>query len=241
VYGLRKPAWEIAGFRLDVSGVFQRLQTALANSGMDLGGLTPKQWLADSHPCVKVRIVSGENPAAPLPSRTAIPDIDANPRLDRHVAQRNLAPFGLMMPGPKPPSWKTFVVSQVGKGANTLLLEHGLPLDAFDVHVAVTRRAWEHYVAKTPGLAGFEPVREMPKTRPFPECVILRQVAKEAHLPVAPHDREPFIGMAVGIAARASRERPARLGDLSVVHLDAHRAVAGGFTLQLHDAAAPPR
>ena len=240
VYGLRKGAWDIAGFRFDVSSVFQRLETALANSNMNLGGLTPAQWLADSHPCVKVRIMSGENPLPAAPSHAAAPALDANPRLDRHIAQRNLAPFGIPM-APKPPSWKTFVVSQAGKGGNTLLLEHGLPLDAFDVHVAVTRHAWEQYVAKTPGLAGFEPVREAPKTRPFPECVILRQVAKEAHLPVAPHEREPFIGLAIGISAKAARERPARLGSLSVVHLDGHRAVAGGFTLELSDEKAPLR
>ena len=93
-YFIGAERWDVAGFRFNVDSVFSQLATALGNSGMDLGGATPQEWLNDSHACVKVRIMSGEldniykpegNPAFNLDLRSAQgpPHRPAQPRAFR--------------------------------------------------------------------------------------------------------------------------------------------------------------
>lgn len=239
-YSLRAETWDVAGFRFNVDSVFDKLETALANSGMDLGGATPKEWLLDSHPCVKVRITAGELPNIYKPEGGAQLSVNSDPRKDRHIAQRNLAPFEITLQGAKQIKWKTFVVAQAGKGVNKLILEHGLPVDAFGLYLSVTKGAWDRYVAKGGKVAGFEVVREgkgeTSLAKPFPDAVLLRQTKNDkegaTRLEVAAHDKEPFLGMALGIEWDPSRGKPSRLGNVSMIH-QVGRSVAGGFTLQL--------
>ena len=235
-YNLEAESWDVAGFRFNIDSVFAKLETALADSGMDLGGATPKEWLLDSHPCIKVRITAGETDNIYKPDGGAPLTLGSDPRKDRHIAQRNLAPFETTQQGAKQIKWKTFIVSQAGEGVNRLILEHGLPMAEFGLYVAVTKRAYARYVAKGGKIAGFEPVREG-VAAPFPDAVILRQTRNDkegaTRLDVAAHDKEPFLGMALGIEWDPSRQRPSRLGDVSVIHTAGRAGVAGGFTLQL--------
>ena len=61
---MRLWSYDTVGFRFDVDDVFKRLVAAVqANVPANmLGNDTPDQWVRDSHPCVKVRIMSGEKP-----------------------------------------------------------------------------------------------------------------------------------------------------------------------------------
>ena len=76
----------------------QRLKAAMqaaASRRRSWAGCTIDDWVRDSHPCVKVRIIAGENannftPPAPCRSRSS-----PIPRKDRHIAQHNLAPFDM--------------------------------------------------------------------------------------------------------------------------------------------------
>ena len=239
-YYLAPEMWDVAGFRFNVNSVFAKLKVALAAANMDLGGATVDEWLANSHACVKVRITQGEGDNIYKPAGNAPLTLTSNPRIDRHIAQRNLAPFEITMQGAKMIKWANFVVSQEGKGSNSLILEHGLPLDAFSFYLALTKRTYERYVAKTGQIAGFELVRDAPDNpvaKPFPGAVLLRQTANDAigatHIDVAAHDGEPCLGMSLGIAWDPSRKKPPRLGDVSMIHHGGDRAIAGGFTLRL--------
>lgn len=242
-YYIGAERWDVAGFRFNVDSVFTRLATALAQSGMDLGGATPQAWLNDSHACVKVRITSGELDNIYKPDGNAPLTLDSDPRKDRHIAQRNLAPFEVTVQGAKKLQWKTFVVSQAGAGANTLELQHGLPAESFKLYLAVTRQAFTRYVAAGGRFAGFELVREG-VAAPFPEAVILRQTSNDkegaTRLDVAAHDKDPFLGMALGIECDSSRQRPTRLGEVSMIHMAGRNEIAGGFTLQLQPARQRP-
>ena len=86
---MRLWSYDTVGFRFDVDDVFKRLVAAVqANVPANmLGGDTPDQWVRDSHPCVKVRIMSGERPNNYTPWG-AVPSIDSSPLKDRHIAQR---------------------------------------------------------------------------------------------------------------------------------------------------------
>jgi hypothetical protein len=234
-YYLRLWSYDVAGFRFDVDSVFKALVAEVAAKvpANLLGGATADEWVRDSHPCVKVRIMSGELSNNYTPGG-AVPAIDASPLKDRHIAQRNLAPFDVMQMAAKKAAWTKFRVAQAGAGVNRLALEHGLPLDAFRVYLAIPRPAYERYIdpkkSKGGAVLGFEVFREDGRAtiaKPFPDAVILRQSQAAAEIHVADHAREPYFGMALGIAGD-----PKRLGGkLSVAHAEHGGGIVGGFTL----------
>ena len=111
-------------------------------------GCRPADWLRDGHPCVKVRIIVGRA-ARRLPARrqrVAPPTLDSNPRVDRHIAQRNLAPFDITEMGLKKIKWKNFIVAQAGSGWNELALQEALPAGAFQLYVAIPREPYERFI-----------------------------------------------------------------------------------------------
>jgi hypothetical protein len=239
---MRSKSYEVAAFRFDVSKVFAALAAAL--QGVNLGGMTPAEWLKAGHPCVKVRVTSGEQPNFFPPMGNVPLTLESNPRYDRHIAQRNLAPFNMALMAIKKPIWTNFIVAQAAQGSNGLMLQHpGWPDDAVRFHLAIPRAPFDRYIAPA-GHRGFELVREgLPK--PFPDAVILRQTTPGARLVVADHDpgdarhrhgRERFFGMALGIEADPARLHGHRLGDIEMVH-SAHdgagrQEIVGGFTLR---------
>ena len=236
---MRLWSYDTVGFRFDVDDVFKRLVAAVqANVPANmLAGDTPDQWVRDSHPCVKVRIMSGEKPNNYTPWG-AVPSIDSSPLKDRHIAQRNLAHFDMTQMAIKPPMWKKFIVAQAGAGVNGLSLRHMLPLDAFRVYLAIPRAAWERYIdpktSKGGAVRGFEVVREV-ANKPFPgEAVLLRQTNAAAEIHVADHAKDKFFGMALGLEGDPARLKGVRVTDISMAHAAADHSVVGGFTVQLN-------
>ena len=129
--GLR---YDVVGFRFNVDAVFSQLAAALTAQVPPamLGNLPAAEWLREGHPCVKVRIMSGEQqdhypPAGGAPQP---PTLTSNPLVDRHIAQRNLAPFDPAEIGMKKIKWANFIVAQAGAGWNELTLQTALPADA---------------------------------------------------------------------------------------------------------------
>jgi hypothetical protein len=234
-------SYDVAGFRFNVDAVFSQLATALGNQVPPamLGGLQPADWLRDGHPCVKVRVMAGEQldhfpPAGNAPQP---PTLESNPLVDRHIAQRNLAPFDVTEMGLKKIKWTNFIVAQAGKGWNELVLQQALPPDALHFYFAIPRAAYERWIdprtSKGGVVRGLEVVTDAP-SRPFPEAVILRQTgAVLIRIADHGHEKERFFGMSIGIEGDPAGFKRARDSTVSVVHAAQEGGVVGGFTLQV--------
>ncbi len=222
-------SWDVAGFRFDVSAVFSQLAAQLDPA--KLGGKTPAEWLKAGHPCVKVRMFGGEVPGLFPPNDPDPPTLATSPQLNRHIAQRNLAPFDMALMMIKKPMWTDFILSQAGRGVNALAIEaKDWPMDQVRFWFGVPPRFYEHYIAKG-GHRGFEVVREgVPK--PFPDCVLLRQTTPGARLSIEDHGREGYFGMAFGIEGDPAHLARARLGDVAVSHAAQDGRIVGGFSLR---------
>jgi len=229
-YHLGATSYDVIGFRFNVDWVLAGLKTEIANQGINLGGLSVEEWLNDSHPCVKVLINAGEPLSPYTPSQT--PNFNSNPQTERHVAQRNLAPFLIPVPpGAKKIGWVKFVSPQMGDGPNQLAIEHALSPNTFRIYLAMPTATYARYVARGRH-EGFEVVTEGVQ-KPFPDAVILRQTVRGARLGVLDHAREAFLGLAIGIEWEPRRIRPGqRFAALSLVHYRPDGAIGGGFTLQ---------
>ncbi len=160
------------GLPLHIDSVFAKLETALADSGMDLGGATHKEWAVDSHPCIKVRITAGRDGQHLQTDGGAPLTLNSDQRKDRHIAQRNWRRS--RSPSRVPSSQVEDLHRLPGrKGVNRLLWS-----TAADGGVRALRRRHQAslcaYVAKGGKIAGFEEVREG-VAAPFPDAVILRQ------------------------------------------------------------------
>ena len=232
-------AYDVVGFRFNVDTVFSQLAAALAQlPPAMLGNALPADWLRAGHPCVKVRIMSGEQlddypPAGNAPQP---PTLDSNPLVDRHIAQRNLAPFNPLEIGMKKIKWTNFIVAQAGVGWNELVLQEALPADAFHFYFAIPRVAWERWIdprtSKGGVVRGLEVVSDAP-SKPFPDAVILRRTGPVLiRIADHGHERERFFGMAIGIEGDPAGFRRARNPDVSVVHAAQEGHVVGGFTLR---------
>jgi hypothetical protein len=226
---MRPMSWDVAGFRFNVSTVFSELAGKLDPN--KLGGKSPAEWLKDGHPCVKVRLFGGEQPNFFPPSDPDPPKLDTSPQLNRHIAQRNLAPFDTALMAIKKPMWINFIVSQAGHGLNGLAIEaQNWPQDQVRFWFGLPHGFYERYVAKA-GHRGFELVREgVPK--PFPDCVLLRQATPGARLIIEDHEREGYFGMALGVAGDPAHLGRARLGDVAVAHTAHDGTIVGGFSLR---------
>ncbi|HTG22415.1 MAG TPA: hypothetical protein VK681_20395 [Reyranella sp.] len=239
-------AYDTVGFRFNVDAVFSQLATALTNQVPPamLGNLPAAQWLKDGHPCVKVRIMSGEQldhypPAGNAPQPPKLDNPPSVPTVDRHIAQRNLAPFDPAEIGMKKIKWTNFIVAQAAAGWNELTLQSALPADAFHFYFAIPKAAYERWIdprtSKGGVVRGLEVVTDVP-SKPFPEAVILRQTGAVL-IRIAEHagEKERFFGMSLGIEGDPAGFKRARDSDVSVVHAAQEGGVVGGFTLR-----APP-
>lgn len=231
-YGIRSLGYDTAAWRFNVDKVFAGLKTGLVNAGVDLGGATPEEWLKNSHPCVKIWIIEGEpvNKYQPGGGEPTVPTINSKPRLDRHIAQRNLAPFDMKVMAAKKIDWKNFIVAQAGEGPNRLTLQHALPADSVRFYLAVPKKTFERYAAK--GLRGWAPVDKVANT-PFPDAVILHATSSGALVQVAAHGKERFIGMSLGIEGDPSTFKTVRASDVAMVHAGHDDTIVGGFTLRV--------
>jgi len=257
-YFLRSGAYDVVGFRLNVQTVFDGIVAALAAAtGGDnslLGGKTPEQWVKDdpAHLCAKVVIRE---------HGTAFPNYGVTPDQDRRLAQKNLAPFNInIVAGPNPNIiWKNFIVGQpiffrmAGAGANRLSIEGKLPAAGLRLFIGIPQVSFEKYLAKhKEPFKGFRVVQPEaigagklgPRAKPFPDAVILQQVAAQNEIEIPAMGDEEFVAMALGVEYDITHLKHGPIGEITVVHravlpefiektrcFDLKERVAGGFTL----------
>jgi hypothetical protein len=256
VYFLRSAQYDVVGFRLNVQTVFDGLVKAIANSGMNLGGLTPVQWVhaQGAHLCAKV-LVRTENDTWPVLGDT--------PFTNRRLAQKNLAPFAidLAVVSPDPNIiWKNFVVGDVIKflrepgtkaGWHSFSIQMKLPAGAVRLYLAVPKRSFERWFRNTT-MRGYKQINESALhglRAPFPEHVLFAITGRENLLEIPPLGDE-YLGLSLGIEYSVKKLKAGVLGQIVAVQQTAipkldrkKRTVAlenvtvGGFTLVLeaHD------
>jgi hypothetical protein len=271
-YFLRPGDYDIAGWHLNVQTVFNGIIAALTdavNKGLNLGGLSPRDWVLaqPAHLCAKV-VIRGETINQPFP----IFGVDT-PDTNRRIAQKNLAPFdaGITATDPNPNIiWKNFIVGQPlffrvlkGEGKHRLVLNHQLPAGATQVFIAVPAKTFEEHVRTGGGLRGLEvvPDTKLPQVgryrgKPFPDAVILQQTNRAAEIQLPQLEELQYLGMALGIEYDREKLRDGPLGDLTIAQhsilpvlkpgtrsFDLEEKIVGGFTLQVRatDAHAGPR
>jgi hypothetical protein len=111
-YIMMSKSYDVAAFRFNVNAVFSGLAAQLVAQNVNLGGMTPAEWLKAGHRCVKVRVVSGEQPNFFPPMGKLPLTLDSNPRIGRHIAQHNLSPFDMALMAIKKPIWTNFILSR---------------------------------------------------------------------------------------------------------------------------------
>jgi hypothetical protein len=171
-YFLKSATYDLVGFRLNVQtvydGIIAALKQAVAN-GLNLGGLTPDQWVhaQPAHLCAKVVIRQQGG---------AFPNFGDSPINNAHLAQKNLAPFDINVQEVSPvPNivWKNFIPGQPfffrlpGVGRNQLRLEvPRLPEDAFNFYVGIPTETFHSIFREGRGgaIKGFRPIFDSLKT-----------------------------------------------------------------------------
>jgi hypothetical protein len=251
VYSLRAGAYDVVGFRLNVQTVFDGLVKAIGDSGMDLGGLTPEEWVHDqgAHLCAKV-LVRTVSESWPVMSDT--------PFTNRRMAQKNLAPFAVDVAVSDPDPniiWKNFMMGDVIKflrfdermGVHRLMIQAQLPLEAFRLYLAIPKRSFERWFRQG-SIGGFKQVSEESLyglNPPFPEHVILQMVESQNWIEVPPLGEE-FLALSLGIEYSVSRLKTGQLGEVTVVQetttprideekhcYELEQTIVGGFTITL--------
>jgi hypothetical protein len=231
-YCMPQQLYDVVGFRFDVSSVFTQLANELVLMKANLGQMSPEQWVAASHPCVKVFFTQGGQ-YYQSGGQTA-PTLASSPLTDGGIAQKNLSSFQIPVPA-QAIKWTHFMVAQApidSEGVNRLKIDHDLPPSAFRFLLAMPTQPFERYVRKAGGLGGFEVARDV-GSKPFPDAVILREMTPGSLLEIAGHAREPFLGMSLGVEYDATRLAPGRIGSVSVVHFTRENEVFGGCTIEI--------
>lgn len=261
-YIMRSAGYDVVGFRLNVQNVFNGIVAALtqavAAGQINLGALTPAQWVTDqstgAHLCAKIVI---------RPKGGAFPDVGDTPLTNAAVAQKNLAPFAMTItdtdPNPTNIVWKNFVTGtpfflkfpDAGLGRLGFVLR--LPDGLVKLHLGIPTVTFERYFRKGPGrIAGF---REIPdkelrasphgqRAKPFPEAVVLEYLGGDHVIEFPPLPEKHYLGMAVGIEYQQHKLKPGPGGEIDLVHRaempivkkgthTLEEQIVGGFTLQL--------
>jgi hypothetical protein len=258
-YFLRTGQYDVVGFRLNVQTVFNGIIAAInaaVTNGLDLGGLTPEQWVHSqpAHLCAKVvgRLQG-----------TSFPNLETSPEQDARIAQKNLAPFDITLVSTDAnPNiiWKNFLVGQPlfmlikGAGKNILVLQTKVRQDGITLYLAMPARTFEQFVRATHGeMTGLKQVDSKEftarhsKQLPFPgEAVILQVTGEAPSLEFGPVHEGQIGAMALGVEYVPAKLKHGTTGDITisqdslVPRLDrgtsshkVERATIGGFTLQL--------
>lgn len=252
VYFAKPGLYDVVGFRLNVQTVFNGLAKAVEDSGMDLGGLTPTEWLVaaqqGAHLCVKVLVRTVDE---------AWPTMGDTPFTNRRMAQKNLAPFAidLTITDPDPNIvWKNFVIGDVLQflsgaarfddrlGLHRVTIEPALEAEAIRLYLAIPRRSLARRVRQD-HLKGLKPAPNVKP--PFPEGIVFAVDEKANHVEL-PALGEEFLGVSLGIEYSVKRLKAGRLGRVSVVQRTAAPKIdrekrcyeiewmtVGGFTLEI--------
>jgi len=259
-YFLKAGAYDLVGFRLNVQTVFNGLVAAIAASGVDLGGMTPEEWVHDqgAHLCAKV-LIRRESQSWPT--------LGTTPIMDRRIAQKNLAPFAIdvAVTNPDPDiTWRNFMVGDpiqflVGPdedgdkaaAAHILTFTAKLPEDAFRLYLAIPVPSYRRWVEQG-AQKGWKlvPPEEAAKLHPpFQEAVVFMLEGKEGMIELPPLGRE-FLAMSLGIQYRRKSLKVGEPGEIVVRQetllpridrarktCEIGREIVGGFTftLDVHD------
>ena len=266
-YVLRSGGYDLVGFRLNVqtvfNGVIAALNQAVTAGTINLGGMTPHDWVTSqpAHLCAKVIIREQGG---------VFPNVGDSPQATATVAQKNLAPFDVTISDTDPnPNivWRVFVTGTPfflripGAGGSRLIVDSKLPPGAFRMLIGIPTVTFDRYFRNGPGkLDGF---RERPRktlcesplggrAKPFPEAVVLEHTGGPNAIEFPPLPEKHYLGMALGIEYDRTKIQHGPLGDVDLVHravmpklrpgtrcYDLEEVVVGGFTLQLR--ASDPR
>jgi hypothetical protein len=261
-YIMRGGKYDVVGFRLNVQNVFNgiiaALTQAVANNQINLGGLTPTQWVLQSpaHLCAKLLI---------RPQGGAFPNVGDTPITNAALAQKNLAPFEATITdtdaNPTNIIWKTFVsgtpyfLHLPGGGLSRMRFALRMPDGVAKLLLAIPTVTYERYFRKGPGrLMGFREISAAAlaasvhgaKAKPFPEAVVFEYVGGEHVIEFPALPEKHFLAMAVGLEYEQHRLKPGPVGEIDLVHMtemptvrpgtrtyDIEERVVGGFTLQV--------
>lgn len=261
VYFVRSGRYEVVGFRLNVQTAFDGLVAAVAASSMDLGGLTPEQWVKaeGAHLCVRVLVREAAD---------SWPTLGSTPFTDRRFGQKNLAPFAIdlaVVDTDPDIIWKNFVVGDVIQrllgggderwGAHKIDIDGDLADGITALFLAVPRRSFKRWFRQG-AFEGFQVVEDAQALKPpFPEHVILA-VPEGRRSFALPALGEEYLGLSLGIQYSGKRLKPGRLGEIQVVQrttvpkvdrerqcYELEQVIVGGFTLRLeaHDSREVPK
>ena len=247
--------YDVIGFRLNVQDVFNGLVKAIDDSGTDLGGLTPEEWLhgQGAHLCAKILIRSGSDPW---------PTLGDTPFTDKRIGQRNLAPFAvdLSVTDPDPDiHWTNFMVGDVIAfltqaarfddrfGWHRLVFRPKFRASGIRLYLAIPLRSLERWKSKLK-LKGFKQVKAEDlegMKLPFPKCLVFVMTGKQATLDLPPlHDE--FLALSLGLEYSVKKLKAGPLGLVEVEQrtkapdIDKKRKcyeiielAVGGFTLEV--------
>jgi hypothetical protein len=221
IYFLRAGEYDLVGFKLDVQVVFDGLVEAVKASGMNLGGLTPEQWLKDqsagAHLCAKVAIRRTN-----LDSWPAVSD---SPLTNPQIAQKNLVPFDInLAETTTTPNivWKNFAAGDPLKmirtgddrwGQNRLIFGQKLPA-GIRLFLSAPRETAKRYFTRA-ALRGLKRVEDKKLLGPYPDGVTFELPREEAVIDLNPL-RDEFIALSLGILYDRRKLQPGHLGELAV-------------------------
>lgn len=247
--------YDIVGFRLNVQDVFNGLVKAISESGTDLGGLTPAEWVhaQGAHLCVKVLVRAGNDPW---------PTLGDTPFTDKRIGQRNLAPFtvDLSVTDPDPDiHWTNFMVGDVIQfltqaagfgeryGWHKLIFRPKFRAGGIQLYLAVPLRSLKRWTAELKFI-GFKQVKTSDLKGiklPFPECQVYELTDEQGVLEVPPLHGE-FLALSLGIGYSVKQLKAGELGVAEVeqktmaLDFDKKRKSCeivelsvGGFTLEV--------
>jgi hypothetical protein len=231
-YFLKFGTYDVVGFRMDVQtvydGIIAALNKAVMMNQINLGGLTPDQWVhaGGAHLCAKVLIRQQGG---------QFPDVGDSPNNNASLAQKNLVPFDVNVKEQSPnPNivWQTFVSGQPyffrlpGAGQNRLILQiPELPQGAFRFYIGIPTETYARYF-RDGGVTGFRvvPASEIcasplgDKAKPFPQAVVLELQSADNQLEFPALLERQYLGMALGIEWDVRYIKPGVLGEIRVVH-----------------------
>jgi hypothetical protein len=261
-YIMRSAHYDVVGFRLNVQNVFNgiiaALTQAVANNQINLGGLTPTQWVlqAPAHLCAKLLI---------RPQGGVFPNVGDTPLTNATLAQKNLAPFEATISdtdaNPTNIIWKTFVsgtpyfLRLPDGGLSRMRFTLRMPDGVAKLLLAIPTVTHDRYFLKgSARLTGFREISPQTlaasvhgtKAKPFPEAVVFEHIGGENIIEFPALPEKHFLAMAVGLEYQQRGLKPGPVGEIDLVHFtemptvrpgthtyDIEERVVGGFTLQV--------
>lgn len=225
-YFINEGSYDEVGFRLNVQDVFNGLVAAIEDSGTDLGGLSPEQWVhaQGAHLCSKVMVREGNDPW---------PQLGDTPFTDKRIAQKNMAPFAIdLSVTDNDPNiqWSNFMVGDVIEflalarkfnpdfGEHQLTFRPQLKMKGMRVYLAIPIRSLSRW-AKQLVFNGFKKVDDNDIKRPFPKCEIFELVEDEGTLAV-PALHGEFLALSLGIEYKTKDIIKQKITEIGQVHVE---------------------